>query len=253
MHRPHRHLASLLSGLMLAVVVAFASANVATGQEALRTFGDAGIGFDIGIPQGEFKRNVPEQAAFGGSIHFAYRPGGSPVLLGGDLGYMIYGRDVRREYFSLTIPDVFVRVTTSNNILLGHLLLRLQPAGGVIRPYVEGLFGFKYFWTETKVENEHDTDAEPIAKSINWSDAALSYGGGIGLAIVVSDQTQKRVASGEGPVAIMLDLRLRYLLGMEAEYLKKGSIQVVGTQVTYDVHRSLTDMLIPHIGVSIAF
>jgi hypothetical protein len=238
---------------MIALVVVFASANLTLGQDAIRPVGDFGIGFDLGIPQGEFKHNVPEQMAFGGSLHIAFRPGGSPLLLGGDLGYMIYGHDVRREHFSLTIPEVFVRVTTSNNIFMGHLLMRLQPATGVMRPYVEGLFGFKYFWTETKIENEHDPSAEPIAKSVNLSDAAMSYGGGLGLAIVVSDQTEKRVESGEGPVTISIDLRLRYLLGSEAEYLKKGSIQVAGTLIDYDVHRSLTDMLIPHIGVSIAF
>ncbi len=68
-------------------------------QEVLQPIIDVGIGFSLGFPQGEFKREVPERAAIGGSGYFAYRLGGGPLMVGGDIGYLIYGHDVRREPF----------------------------------------------------------------------------------------------------------------------------------------------------------
>jgi hypothetical protein len=211
---------------------------------------DVGIGLAIGIPQGDFKINVPE-LGWGGEGHFGVRLGG-PLIIGGDLGFMIYGSERRKEPFSLTIPDVTVDVITSNNIFLGHFLMRLQPETGSVRPYIDGLVGFKYFWTETRIEDENDP-TEPIASSTNLEDMAFSYGAGFGVAIQLVDGTEKRRETGEGPLGIYLDLRVRYLIGSEADYLKKGSIQRVGTQLIYDVQRSKTDFLVPHIGVSVVF
>jgi hypothetical protein len=215
-----------------------------------RSVFDAGIGLAIGIPQGDFKINVPE-LGWGGEGHFGVRVS-SHLIVGGDLGFMIYGSERRREPFSLTIPDVTVDVITSNNIFLGHLLLRIQPESGSVRPYVDGLVGFKYFWTETRIEDENDP-SEPIASSTNLEDFAFSYGAGFGVAFQLVDGTEKRRETGEGPLGIYLDLRVRYLVGSEADYLKKGSIQRVGTQLIYDVQRSKTDFLVPHIGVSVVF
>lgn len=233
-------------------IVLAAPAGKAAAQVPTSSFLEVGGGFDLGIPRGAFKLNVP-QFGFGGSGYVAVRPAGGPLLLGGDLGFMIYGRESRREPFSTTIPDVTVRVVTSNNILMGHLFLRLQPPTGAVRPYIEGLIGFKYFWTETRIENISDPSEEPIARSTNQQDAAWSYGGGMGLAIQVWDATRARAKKGEGLVAVFVDLRLRLLLGSEAEYLKKGSIRRVGSEVRFDVQRSETDFLVPHIGVTVVF
>ncbi len=214
----------------------------------------AGLGLLLGFPQGEFRDQVPN-LGIGLGGNFAVRVAGSPLLLGADLGFMIYGHERRREPFSLTIPDVHVLVTTSNNIFLGHLLMRLQPPTGTLRPYLDGLFGFKYFWTETTIRSEDwGDDEDPIASSTNLDDFALSYGGGLGLAVQLYDGTQRRQETGQGVGKVLLDLRLRYLMGSEAEYLKRDSIerQPDGT-VVYDITRSQTDFLNFYLGVSIAF
>ena len=52
---------------------------------------------------------------------------------------------------------------------------------------------------------------------------------------------------------MLVDLRLRFALGSEADYLKRGSIERVGETITYDLQRSKTDFMIPTIGVIIAF
>ena len=53
-------------------------------------------------------------------------------------------------------------------------------------------------------------------------------------------------------VAIFLDLKVRYLFGSRAEYLKEGSVEVVGQHVAYHPSKSKTDMLTIHAGVRIA-
>lgn len=102
---------------------------------------DGGINFMLGFPQGGFSQNV-DNAGFGIGGYFGVLLPNSPVMLGGDLGFLIYGSESRKEPFSTTIPDVTVDVETSNNIVLGHLFIRIQAPAGAIRPYVDGLFGF---------------------------------------------------------------------------------------------------------------
>lgn len=214
-----------------------------------QTTGEGSLMFVTGVPQGEFADNI-DRLGYGAGLTFGAFIPNTPVFLGVDGGFMIYGYDTRREPFSPTIPEVRVDVVTSNNIANGHFLVRLQPPTGIIRPYVEGLFGFKYLFTETRVEDDSDYDDEPIASSTNFDDFALSYGTGGGLAIQV---WQGRVGEEKRPAGIRVNAGVRYLFGGTAEYLKEGSIRRNGTEVTFDVERSETNMLTPYIGVGFAF
>ena len=213
-------------------------------------FGGAGH-FLLGFPQGEFKDNV-DRIGYGVSSEFLYSFGPTPVKIGASLGFLIYGRETREEPFSTTIPDVTVDVTTSNNVLLGHLLLRLQPRVGAIRPYLDGLVGFNYLFTQTKIESQEGQEQE-IATSTNFDDFAFSYGGGGGIMIKVYDGTKKTKPSKGGLAAVLVDARVRYLKGSEAEYLKEGSIGREDTEVTYDVIKSNTDLLTVQIGAIFEF
>ncbi len=57
----------------------------------------------------------------------------------------------------------------------------------------------------------------------------------------------------ERPVALQLDIGLRYLLGSEADYLKRGSIKRVDGNIRYDIERSMTDVIHPMIGIRATF
>jgi hypothetical protein len=109
----------------------------------------------VGQPQDEFQENV-EDLGFGLGGMFAYRPGSGPLMIGADMEFAIYGSETRQEPFSLTIPDVTVEVKTSNNILLLHALARVQANRGIYRPYLDGLIGMHYFFTQTEVRDEDD-------------------------------------------------------------------------------------------------
>lgn len=209
-----------------------------------------GINFEMGFPQGDFESNV-DNVGLGMGLDFTVSPKLLPIGIGGSFTFLNYGSDTRREPFSTTIPDVTVKVETQNSILQGFLLLRLQPNSGFVRPYIEGLLGFNYLFTETKIKDEQDQ--EEIASSTNFDDFTSSYGAGGGIMIQVFDGT-KRMPPGMGRAPIVLiDLRVRYLQGGEAEYLKEGSIIRDNGNLLYDVSKSDTDLVTGHIGVVVEF
>lgn len=210
----------------------------------------ASANFLLGQPQNEFQDNV-EDLGFGVGGNFGYHFGTSPIMLGAEVQYMIYGSQTRNVPFSETIPEVTVDVETSNNILLFHLLARLQSPTGAFRPYLDGLFGVNYFFTETSVRNE-DVFGEPIASSTNQDDAALSYGAGGGVMLRVY-HSQKPETGGVKLSEVLIDFRVRYLFGGEATYLKEGSITVNEGAVEIDALRSRTDLLTYQLGVAFNF
>ena len=91
-------------------------------------------------------------------------------------------------------------------------------------------------------------DTETIASKNQLDDTALSYGVGGGLDIRLV---------GWGADADTIDIRLnlgaRYLFGSRAKYLKEGSVRRDNGEISFDVLRSKTDMLIAQVGVSVEF
>ncbi len=245
--RPHRPIATLT--LLIALVLGLLPA----GRVEAQLQPEASVAFLLGFPQGEFGDHV-SNIGLGLDFTIGVQLPRSPILVGAELGFLTYGRDSRRESFSLTIQEVTVRVITTNNILLGNLFVRLQPPAGRIRPYLDALIGFKYFFTETKIRSIYfSDDDEPIARDTNLGDITSARGYGVGLAIDLWNGEVDLDSGSSGWIGIQLDLGLRYILGNEAEYLKKGSINYVGGQVVYDIDRSATDILRPHIGVRFVF
>ena len=214
-----------------------------------------GIAFMIGFPKNEFSDNV-ENNGYGVNFNFGYTIPQSPLTIGLDAGFLIYGRETRRERFSLTIPDVTVEVTRSNNIVPIHLYMRLSPPSGPVLPYAEGLIGLSYLFTETSIKDEDEFDEE-IASSKNLEDVAFNYGGGGGLLIQVykreEDRRSRREDDDNKLHSVYINLSLRYMKGGEAEYLTEGSIEIEGGNVFYDVRQSRTDMVMAKIGVTFAF
>jgi hypothetical protein len=212
------------------------------------------LNFSLGFPQNEFKDNV-DNIGLGGFGQFTYRLPETPVHIGASIGFLIYGSDSRKEYFSPDIKEVTVDVTTTNSILLGHLLMRIQARSGTLRPYMTGLFGFNYFQTRTSVKSENNwDDDDEIASSTNFEDATLSYGGGAGLLIRVYHPSMSEIQENHGLRGVYIDFSVNSLFGGEAEYLKKGSIhQNEDGNLIYDVYRSKTDLMTWHIGVSLEF
>jgi hypothetical protein len=225
---------SALSVCLLSLLIG--GATIVRGQER-----QASIYFTTIVPNGEFSENVTNNG-YGANGQFLIRLAGSPFLAGGDLGISIYGSESRLEPISSTIPNLRVRVRTTNNIFLAHFVVRAQPRTGPVRPYVDGLIGLKHLFTVTSISDQFDD--ETIASSTDLSDTSLSYGFGGGLQIPLT----------KGPEArFLLDTNVRYLRGGRAEYLRKGSIREENGQVVFDVFSSRTDVLAVQIGLTFRF
>ncbi|HOP06469.1 MAG TPA: hypothetical protein PLF13_04170 [candidate division Zixibacteria bacterium] len=229
-----------------AVFALFVTAMITGSAGATQNF-LGGVHFNAGFPQGDFDDQIDRNAyGLGGQIFFA--PDHSPFGIGLEVGWMNYGNESRREPFSTTIPDVTVEVETSNNLVQGFLIFRGRIPNGPIRPYGDALIGLNYLFTETSIKDA-DEPSEDIASTTNQDDAVFAYGFGGGVMVPIFN----RSADEGKPITIMLDAGLRYVLGGEAEYLKKGSIARENGTVTYDLIKSRTDMLRLHIGIAVAF
>jgi hypothetical protein len=226
---------NVLSVCLLALLIGGAATVHAQGRAQLGGY------FLTVVPRGEFSENVTNNG-YGAGLQVLVPIGSSPFLVGGDFGFVVYGSESHREPISTTIPNLQVRVRTSNNIFLPHFVLRAQPRSGLIRPYVDGLIGLKYLWTQTSI-SDVDGD-EPFASDTNLSDTSFSYGIGGGLQIPLTKGPESR---------LMLDTGVRYLRGGRAEYLRKGSIREVNGSVVYDVLSSRTDALAVQVGVIFRF
>jgi Outer membrane protein beta-barrel domain len=207
-----------------------------------------GANFIIGFPQGQFKDKI-DNNGYGIIANIGFAPQINPYMIGLEFAYMNYGSETRTEPFSTTIPDVFVDVNTTNNIVLGDLFLRLQPNRGFFQPYVEGLIGFSYLFTETKIENIGNANEE-VASSTNFDDFAFNYGAGGGIAFVVYKSGDNE---NIGLREVLIDVGVKYIEGGEAEYLRKGSIRRENGNVIYDVNKSKTSLLTLQIGASARF
>jgi hypothetical protein len=219
--------------------------------------GVGGFAFNVGLPVGEFANNVSD-AGFGADLTVGAHLGRSPVALGVDLGFLVYGRSVRTVPFSTTVP-IRVDLVTTNSLVQPHLFLRLQPTSGPVQPYVEALGGFKYLFTETRVRDEDRFENRDIASETNFGDFAWSGGGGAGLDFVVYRPRPERRSDGESSVrSVGIQLGFQYLLGQEAEYVADTEIEDTNgngviDRSELDIRRSRTDLVVFRVGAAVRF
>lgn len=214
----------------------------------------AGLAFDLGLPRNEFRENITNPG-FGIGGHIAVAPHTAPIMYGLEFNYMMYGNENQSVPFNNSSAGrVNVDLQTTNSIVTGHILTRLQPKAGMLRPYIDALAGFNYLSTNSSIKDQRTN--EEIAGSINFQDAAFSYGAGVG---VMFELSRGEFGDDENGIthfgSTLLDFRIRYMRGGEAEYLREGSIKEDpndASKVIYDVYKSRTDMLTFQIGIAIS-
>jgi hypothetical protein len=213
----------------------------------------ATLDFNVGAPQGEFNEQL-DRLGVGLNFTGGYQFRESPFMLALDLGFMNFGTDSREEPLSSTIPDLTVLVENSYNLATGNIVMRAISPESAVRPYLEGLFGFNYFYTETTIRERGFGSDEPVLRDTNFDDFTLNYGFGGGAFFRIWQNKRENVDPYSVEASsIYISLASRYLFGNEAEYLKEGSITRDNGQVTYDVSRSRTNLLYFKLGIGLKF
>jgi hypothetical protein len=238
-----------MNSKMISILLVLMSASAALAESPFQ----AGAHFSLGFPRNEFAETV-DATGFGGGGSFLYHIPYTGLSFGAGIDFFIYGSETRSVPFSSYAPEVTVDVTRTNSIFQGFLMMRLQPDFKKITPYADGLFGFNYLSTSTDVESQdYNDDDDDIASSTNYDDGALCYGGGAGLLIKVYESQESEDFSSRD-LSVFVDAGCRMLVGGEAEYLKKGDIEIdENNKVIYHPNRSETDLFVFNIGVSFLF
>ncbi len=199
----------------------------------------------VAFPTSDFRyASESVGVGLGGTLLFPMQE--SPVYLGGEINYLTHGYN-SQEYQQFNRD---LELATSNNMLMANLVMRIVPSQDqnlFATPYLEGVIGFNWLYTRTTLKDitndswnwdDDDDTNETLEASIDYSDFALLYGGGIGLMV------------GRG--AMKLNLKCRYLFGAEAEYLDKESVEFdpyYPEVMNFESKRSPTHMILPEIGL----
>jgi hypothetical protein len=229
--------------LLLTALAATAStlpaqrAHSGYGLREVRDRGNAGVTLIVGVPQGEFGRNV--DVAGGLNLFVAPRLGrSSPLSLRLDGSYLLYGRE--QQFVSQ--PYVPLAVTTTYSIATLGLGPQLTLGGdSPLRLYGFGTVGVSYIWARSSYD-VGSCGCDPVASGIDFDDWAAALQGGGGLLMTLNRRR----------TPISLDVGVRFLGNNDAWYVTPGDVvaQPNGDVLVYASH-TRTDLVLFHLGVSI--
>ena len=205
------------------------------------------INFALGTPQGDFKQSL-DRNAYGLDLGFTYQlNANSPLHLGVGFMYQNYGWRERETQFVDGVPEVDVRVRTTNNLITPQFIMRLEPKYGAFSPFLEGSVGFNYLYTESSIRDLYGD--EEIASNVNYDYYTSNYGIGGGLKIRIWEGYDNT----ENFFGVHLMIKAKYVLGGEAQYIKEGDLTTQGNDLEYIVTRSRTDLKTFDVGIVFNF
>lgn len=231
------------------------------------------LALSLGLPQNEFRQNT-DATGFGGDLTFGIPfQKGAPIFFGLDFNYLVYGSNSMDETLRAQITlangtpignplEIPLQIRNTNSIFGTHAFIRVQGPFELVQPYIEGLVGFRYISTNTKIVDLSDDNrwSEPddnvIVRETVLDDWVFSYGYGGGFMIKM------------GP-SIFLDLRADFFKGQRAQYFdgddtSSWNIEFSGDPTTFDeatvtgdslsfetvARESTTDLLMLKLGIA---
>lgn len=227
--------ARVASHLTLCSLLLAAAAAPAGAQQELPSRFAIPLHLDLGLPQGEFAKNVAIAGGFGGGIMYALAP---HLALRAELDFMIYGSE-RRTYDVDLGPGgvVPLDVVTTNAIFHGGLGLQVGMPGSRSSPYLGAMIGFSNFSTTSRVDGLTNDD-EPVEANTNLSDNTVTKSLFVGMYAPTSN-------------GVAFDISVRYSWNGEAvRYLTRGDITDNGSGgVTLNPRETRADLLSIRIGI----
>ncbi len=210
-----------------------------------------GLEFDLAIPQANFRDNL-DGVGVGVGGNFLVRTNRQasiPVLAGISSRIVFHDRERQDQIVIIDGESIDGRFITRNNIFMIHGMMRvLPPVNSPIQPFIDGMVGFRNFYTRTILQDLDSYDDDTIDSYIEQGDWAFSFGGAVGFQVLIRELY--------GGYYILLEGRCSYLKGSAADYLARRddpNVPIVDTIDAFEEKNSTTDMLIPQIGVSFVF
>ena len=229
---------------MKKIILSFGILFISMGLSTAQPF-NIELNFAAGTPQGDFMQEL-DRNSYGLDMAFTYQIPYSFVHIGAGFTYQNFGWNERRENL-YGIPEVDLRVRTTNNMVTPHLLMRLESPFGSFKPFVEGIIGFNYLYTESSLIDDWEED--DLASSINYDYLTSSFGLGGGAKIKLYDGFDD-----DGDYfGLSLIIKSRVTLGGEALYLKEGDLERVGDELNLNIRQSRTDLTTFNVGVVFNF
>jgi hypothetical protein len=180
----------------------------------------------MGIPMDDYA-STTTSLPFGVSCNYLYQPSSKvPFLFGGGLTFLSAGsktinKDLTADItLGSTLIDQLViplEFSIRNQIVNGHAQIRIQATNDIVKPYLDILGGFNYFWTSTTLydrstQNYFQTDdKDRIFHKTQLRDLAWSGGAGVGI--------MARLSS-----TVYLNLGATYMFGGKLDYFDKEQI-----------------------------
>ena len=214
--------------------------------------------FTAQMPVGEFGNTI-DRPVWGASFYVAHLLGGTAVSLGARLSYVRYGSEYG-EARSGYDPDASGSLTYRHDLLIPHLVVRVQPRPARLTPYLETGIGIHYF--VTRAYSGSGSGSVPVivgdavmlipddrSRTLHSSVApSIGVGGGVKLRLF---RLGKHDPGARAPMSLCIDVQGRYVLGGTADYLVSGGIGVDGQEPIRDFRRSRTDLVFFGLGLSI--
>ncbi len=234
-----------MRNLTCSLLMMFAGVGIASGQ-AVQSRADVHLA--AGIPVGAFADAIDEEG-IGAAFLFGGRVPGLPLALGTEIGYLDFGSDDVLAVQSVLVPAGLLEAKTRRHTLMVHLVGRLGPQTGVVRPYLDVLAGVRRFASNTRIVRDIVFDERVGTATADFSDLTLSAGAGAGIDFQVFSGP---MGWDERQARISLSLGARYLFGSAMRTLEPGSLRIRDGVVDYATLRTRTDVFVPHLGFRVS-
>jgi hypothetical protein len=220
--------------LLLTQLPALAQAQEADHQ------GTLGGGIGVSSPTGDFDRAWGRDMFLIGA-QLAYPMRRVPILqVGFSFGYSVMGRNSTEVPINTNYQNISTgELTTRSKVFGYHPLLRLAPLTGKVRPYADGMVGFRQFSTVSKVTAK-GTEGN-VSKERNEGDLAFSRGWAAGVQVMLGTKAYAEV-------------RVERFNSGEATYADPSSVSVSDQgEVSFNTLTSNTDVTNVLFGVGFRF
>ncbi|MEM7162699.1 MAG: hypothetical protein AAF487_09710 [Bacteroidota bacterium] len=201
-----------------------------------------GANLQMTIPQNNFAENY-RGLPIGIGAHIAIPSGNrSPIEIGMDLAWSTMGSDRDQVTFEDGLQNLLAGdLSVKSNVNSYHAFARFSPFNGPARIYVDGYAGFRNFTTKSVFEYQ-DVEGFTLQQiDVASKNLSFSYGWGGGIMLSLNRN-------------LMFDAGFQKLKGGNATYLDRNSIVInPDGSTSFDIITSKTDVVIPKVGLTLAF